>query len=551
MRAPGLILVFAAFGLSLAAATPALGDDSAAVATYREHIDLRQLESWLRFRGDSTDDPTHARDELVLVEVLAREAEATGLDRRPAVRWQLERADLDLIWPAVLRHALADPEISEDAVRALAARLQPLPKRVRLRNLFKRFPPDASAADKAVVRAEMNALLARLRAGEDFKALAEAESDSQTRLQQGLIGNASAGDLPPAIERVAFALQPGEVSKILEAADGLTLLYCEKILPAVQRTPEELEANARQRVENQTSRRLQAELEQALLERAEVSWSWPSDLTAELHTVVVTWLDGRLTVTDLAALVATYGTQRQLQDLPRPRVQTTVKAFLIRRMARLHARRLGLIDDRLAEKRRWTRRQILAGQALAERVAARFQPIADAELRRRFESERGENDHRELERLEHYQLRVIELPLDVDAPRASHDAAERLAHRLRRGELTFADAARKHSRHPSAGDGGRLEPWPMLRITNRLGIQVTRAVRSMAAGQTSRPVAGDDALWLLRLEAIEPRRPMTFEEARATLERILGQEQATRLEREITDSLLQSLAIREAGRGER
>ena len=541
MRARRPILCCTALVLAWIAIAPAAKDDEAsAEATYRERIDARQLDSWHRFRGDQAGDRAQIRDELILVETLAREAEAAGLDRRPAVRWRLERADLDLIWPVVLRHALADPEIDEDAVQQLAARLVPLPRRVRLFNLFKRYPSDATDADRSAVRAEMEALLARLRAGESFKALAQAESDSQTRLQQGLIGNVRAGDLRPAVERVAFALEPGEVSDILEEDEGLTLLYCEKILPAVKRSAQELEDNARQRIESQTSRRLQAELEQALLERAQARWTWPEDLAADPRAVVVEWLEGRLTVEDVAALAATHG-RRRLQDLPRPRLQRIVETFLIRRMARLRARRLGLIDHQLADKRRWTRRQALAGQALAERVAARFQPITEAELRRRFELGRDA-----LERPEHYRLRVLELPLDADAPRASHDAAERLAHRLRRGELTFADAARGSSRHPSARDGGLLDPWPMWRITGRLGIQATRALRLMEVGQTSAPVADGDRLWLLRLEEVEPRRPMTFEEARATLEERLGQAQASRLERQVTDELWRSLAVRDA-----
>ncbi len=541
MRVRVAIFYSMALGLALVALVPAARSEQAPpVATYRERIDPRQLESWLRFRGDQISDRAQARDELILVEALAREAEAAGLDRQPGVRWQLERTDLDRVWPVVLRHALADLKISEDAVRQLAARLEPLPRRVRLYNLFKRYPPDATDAAKAAVRADMEALLARLRAGEDFKALAQTESDSQTRLQQGLIGNVRAGDLRPEVERVAFALESGEVSEILEEDEGLTLLYCEKILPAVERTAQELEDNARQRIESQTARRLQAELEQALLEQAEARWSWPEDFTADPRAVVVQWLEGRLTVRDVAALAVAYGHRRELQDLPRQSLQRMLETFLVRRMSRLRARRLGLIDDQLAADRRWMRRQTLAGQAMAVRVAAKLQPITDAELRRRFDLERDVPM-----RLEHYRLRVIKLPLDADAPRVSYNVAERLAHRLRSGELTFADAAREHSHHPSARDGGRLDPWPMRRITSRLGIQIARALRLLEVGQTSAPVAEGDALWLLRLEEIEPRRPMTFEEARADLEQRLGQEQAGRLEREVTDAVWRSLAVRE------
>jgi parvulin-like peptidyl-prolyl isomerase len=84
--------------------------------------------------------------------------------------------------------------------------------------------------DAAAARREAEALVARARAGEDFAALARAHSAAPTRAAGGQLGRLLAGELNPAIEKIAFALEPGSVSDPIETPDG------HKILRLVSRT---------------------------------------------------------------------------------------------------------------------------------------------------------------------------------------------------------------------------------------------------------------------------------------------------------------------------
>jgi parvulin-like peptidyl-prolyl isomerase len=67
-------------------------------------------------------------------------------------------------------------------------------------------------------------LAARLRAGEDFAALAKQHSKGATAAAGGDLGRLQRGDLAPQLESVAFALEKGAVSEPIPTADGFRIL---------------------------------------------------------------------------------------------------------------------------------------------------------------------------------------------------------------------------------------------------------------------------------------------------------------------------------------
>ena len=114
----------------------------------------------------------------------------------------------------------ADVRGDYDARRAEYSR----PGSVHLQEIL--VPPGDGAPSRAAD------LMARARAGDDFAALARVHSNAPTRDAGGDIGVLHRGELAPALEAVAFALAPGEVSDPIPTPDGL------RILRSVERTEE-------------------------------------------------------------------------------------------------------------------------------------------------------------------------------------------------------------------------------------------------------------------------------------------------------------------------
>lgn len=66
--------------------------------------------------------------------------------------------------------------------------------------------------------------LTRLQAGEDFAALASELSDDSTRMVGGDLGLLARGQMVPAFEDAAFALEPGQHSELVETPYGFHLV---------------------------------------------------------------------------------------------------------------------------------------------------------------------------------------------------------------------------------------------------------------------------------------------------------------------------------------
>lgn len=89
----------------------------------------------------------------------------------------------------------------------------------------------ADEAAKKQARAKIDGLLQRVRAGEDFAKLAQEHSQDGSAQQGGDLGFFPRGQMVPAFEQVAFALQPGQVS------DVVTTQFGHHIIKVIERRP--------------------------------------------------------------------------------------------------------------------------------------------------------------------------------------------------------------------------------------------------------------------------------------------------------------------------
>lgn len=90
----------------------------------------------------------------------------------------------------------------------------------------------SNSTDEAIAKAKQKAeaLLVRIRKGEDFASLAKTESDDPgSALQGGDLGFFGKGVMDPAFEEAAFALEKGEVSELVRSSFGFHIIKVEEI----------------------------------------------------------------------------------------------------------------------------------------------------------------------------------------------------------------------------------------------------------------------------------------------------------------------------------
>ena len=101
------------------------------------------------------------------------------------------------------------------------------PEQVRARHILVQADSATSAEDRARARATAEEILALVRAGADFEALAGQRSQDATSAQGGDLGWVARGKMVPEFEAVAFALRDGEVSGLVETVFGFHVIRTE------------------------------------------------------------------------------------------------------------------------------------------------------------------------------------------------------------------------------------------------------------------------------------------------------------------------------------
>lgn len=122
-------------------------------------------------------------------------------------------------------------EIDEETLRAeyeASLAEYTVDEQVKARHILFRVPPGAPEEDKAAVRERAEAALQRLGAGEEFAALAAELSDDPTASAGGDLGWVTRGRQVEGFDEVAFALEPGQRSDVVETEFGFEIILVEE-----------------------------------------------------------------------------------------------------------------------------------------------------------------------------------------------------------------------------------------------------------------------------------------------------------------------------------
>lgn len=99
------------------------------------------------------------------------------------------------------------------------------PDLVRARHILVRVPPNAGEDEKAAKRAQIDALLVRVKAGEDFGALAKQFSeDPGSGANGGDLNFFPRGAMVPEFDLAAFSLETNQVSEVITTQFGYHIL---------------------------------------------------------------------------------------------------------------------------------------------------------------------------------------------------------------------------------------------------------------------------------------------------------------------------------------
>jgi len=156
------------------------------------------------------------------------------------------------------------------------------PDMVRARHILVRLMPTSTTADKKEARARATAARQRVVAGEDFARVAIEVSEGTEAANGGDMGFFARDSMMPELTDVAFALEVGQISDIIETQFGFHLLKVEEKRAASQMLYEEAKEPVKQLLkENGTSEKVSELLAQLREAATIVQIVQPGDATAD------------------------------------------------------------------------------------------------------------------------------------------------------------------------------------------------------------------------------------------------------------------------------
>ena len=113
-------------------------------------------------------------------------------------------------------------------------------QKYHLRNIIMKVPLFLGSENKLEIKAKMDEILEKLKAGESFKALAAKYSESPAASDGGDLGEFEFDTLSPQLQNAIKKIKPGEFTSVLDTDQGYQIFFIEEIVNTPGKTVKEM-----------------------------------------------------------------------------------------------------------------------------------------------------------------------------------------------------------------------------------------------------------------------------------------------------------------------
>jgi len=193
--------------------------------------------------------------------IVSERARKEGFDKRPDVKQNLEFFLNNLLAYEYLQKEVGGKvTVSEEEIKDYYENNKDefiTPEMVKARHILIRTDRNATEMEKKKAKEKAEAILKRIKGGEDFVKLAsEFSEDHGSKPRGGDLGFFPRGRMVKPFEDAAFALKPGEVSEVIESPFGYHIIKVEERKEALLEPYEQAKENIREKLlqEKRTAR---------------------------------------------------------------------------------------------------------------------------------------------------------------------------------------------------------------------------------------------------------------------------------------------------------
>jgi peptidyl-prolyl cis-trans isomerase C len=151
------------------------------------------------------------------------------------------------------------------------------PEQVKVRHILIKVSPDATEQVKTDAKNKIQSILQEARNGADFSELAKKDSQCPSAQQGGDLGYFTRGQMVKPFEDAAFALQPGQISDVVETEFGYHIIYLDDKKPSKQMEFDEVKDRIKEALTNEAIDKALADWLKPLKESASIKIMLKSD----------------------------------------------------------------------------------------------------------------------------------------------------------------------------------------------------------------------------------------------------------------------------------
>ncbi|TAN43001.1 MAG: hypothetical protein EPN25_01860 [Nitrospirae bacterium] len=144
------------------------------------------------------------------------------------------------------------------------------PESFRIRHIMIKVDPTVTAEERQKLKQEALDILEKAKKGEDFGDLAYKYSQDAWRVKYGDLGFVHKGRLDPQLEEVAFKLEKGKMSELIQTIYGYHIVKLEDTIPAKQLSMDEVRDSLRKQLFTERKKDLEEKLLKGLKEKAKI-----------------------------------------------------------------------------------------------------------------------------------------------------------------------------------------------------------------------------------------------------------------------------------------
>jgi len=210
-----------------------IGDEKITAAEFDQIIEALPEQARAQVRGPRK---RQFAEQLVQVKVMYQEAHKRKLDESPAVQRQLELQRENLLASILLQDMTANAQVDDATAKQYYEQHKADYESVHARHILIRMKgsalpvqPGKKELSEEEALAKAQEIRKKLLAGEDFAALAKAESDDvRSGANGGDLGALKHNQTVPAFDQAVFSLPPGQLSEPVKTQYGYHIIKVEQ-----------------------------------------------------------------------------------------------------------------------------------------------------------------------------------------------------------------------------------------------------------------------------------------------------------------------------------